>query len=57
MNRRKILCPECKGEKECMYVVGVFTDDMENLPCITCGGEGIVIEETVINYKKLKYAK
>ena len=51
MNITRILCPECKGEKECMYLVKY--DERELQPCRFCGGEGIVIEITETIYKRL----
>ena len=52
---KRILCPECTGEKVQMYVVEF--DEREEQPCHTCGGEGIVFEITKTQYKKLSDAK
>ena len=46
----RVICPECKGTKVMLYPVLPY-DEREELPCNTCGGEGMV--EKIIIYKRI----
>ena len=51
LHRKRIICPECNGEKEMMYPVEF--DEQELQPCRTCGGKGMMIREVVILYERI----
>lgn len=56
IRRKRVICPECKGKKEGRYYNE--KEDYQYLDtCVTCEGEGIVMMEMRIVYKKLKDAK
>ena len=44
---KRIICPECKGEKRVLYYNETEYLNEEQ-PCGTCEGEGIVISVTTI---------
>ncbi|MEN6621970.1 MAG: hypothetical protein ABFD50_10520 [Smithella sp.] len=51
--RNRILCPECKGEKEKLYDDGEYGERVSRT-CKLCEGEGIVIEKVTVEYETIK---
>jgi len=53
---RKILCPDCKGDKVTMQPTpgSIDPEDYSLQPCTTCKGEGIAETHWTIEYKPIK---
>jgi len=51
--RKRILCPECKGEKEKLYDDGEHGERVLRT-CKLCQGEGIVFEKVTVEYETIK---
>lgn len=52
--KKRVICPECKGEKVVMYPNK--WDDLEEEKCHTCNGKGLMIRIVDVTYKPIDYA-
>ena len=51
--RKRVICPECKGDKKMMYCKGSHVKGNELCACEVCGGEGIVFRKVEITYERI----